>query len=60
MQVFWQVNQSLQGKYTHSGHFRKQLTGYVFDSELIVQRYKVPVLIKKGARFICSLVLCSD
>jgi hypothetical protein len=26
MQIFWQVNQSLQGKYSHSGHFRKQLT----------------------------------
>src|SRR5215203_102077 len=22
MQVFWQVNQSLLGKYNHSGHFR--------------------------------------
>ena len=33
MQVFWQVNQSLQGKYTHSGHFRKQLTGLGVESQ---------------------------
>jgi len=33
MQVFWQVNQSLLGKYNHSGHFRKQLTGWGIDSQ---------------------------
>jgi len=27
MKIFWQVNQSNSGKYSHSGHFMKQLTG---------------------------------
>jgi hypothetical protein len=47
MQIFWQVNQSLQGKYSHSGHFRKQLTAICNWQQAMSKKYKNHK--KKGA-----------
>jgi len=52
MQIFWQVNQSLQGKYNHSGHFRKQLTAICNWQRAISKKYKNHN--KKGAEFITA------
>jgi hypothetical protein len=52
MQIFWQVNQSLQGKYSHSGHFRKQLTAMGNWQQAMSKKYKNHN--KKGADFIAA------
>jgi len=52
MQIFWQVNQSLQGKYTYSGHFRKQLTAISNWQRAINKKYKNHN--KKGAECITA------